>query len=385
MAAIDKQVLLAFERELEKNAFLGAVLSKAAPLTSKLSPALQFIRRGAGSAGAGMGLGTATGAAGGAAIGGYKGYREAKEQGQSGVAGALGGAAKGAGTGAMVGAATGLAGGMALGGTGTRLGQSLQNLGQASNPLGSIARFGQRQLHGVTGLTPGGAQRGTAEYAKAMAGMRMGAHPAAAGVLEAEMAVARAGTNPKLLEKATKALESAKSQHAIAQEAEAKGLTSLPGMVRSMTSKEGIKDVWRLGMKPQLTQQGMTGKMMAGLPVAFAAPELFRSQEQDPEGRGRLERFGSGVGSGVGYALSPFLPLVGQEAMGRAVGGVGKGLGKGVDMAIGALRGKKPQPPMTELGNNPSAPGVDPSGMNEAVPRIYSNAAQGKPPEGMMI
>ncbi len=384
--AFDPLVLLAFEDELEKRAFIGRLATSVAP---KLAPQIgSFLRRGAGGMGVGAGLGTAAGAVVGGGGGAYKGYREAKEQGQSGLAGALGGAGKGAISGATIGAGVGAVGGLAAGGGSAAAAKTLQGLAEAKGPVGSFARFGQRQVHGLTGAVPGGAERGTAEYTRALHKLRMaaGSGEAVKGLSSAKKALetASASNNPKAVEKAIAAVRQAQGRYDIAREAESKGLTSVPGILKSLGSKEGIKDVWRLGVKPRW-QSGVMGKAMVALPVAAAAGELARPADQDPEGRGRGERFLGAVGSNVGYMAAPFTSYAGGEALGRGAGAAGRGIGKGIDALVGAVRGKSPKPPLDDLGHNPSAPGVEPGAANEAVPRIYSNAALGKPPEGMML
>jgi len=377
MAAIDPQVLESFEREFEKS---------AAPLPGVVN----FIRRGAGGAGVGLGLGTAAGALTGSAAGAYRGYQDAKAEGGSGLAGALSGAASGAGKGAALGAAVGGVGGLAAGGSSAAAAKTLQAVAEGKgNPVSSFARFGQRQVHGLTGLVPGGAARGTAEYTRALHGLRFdtgsGEAVKALGGAKKALEAAQEKGNPQLVEQATKAVSAARARYDVAHEAEQKGLTSLPGLVKSLGSREGVKDLWRLGLKPQWQHQGALGKAMVALPVGMAGAELARRQDEDPEGRGRGERFLQQMGNNAGFMSAPFLPMGASELLGRGLGAVGKGVGKGIDAAVGAVSGRLKKPPMEELGHNPSAPGVEPSGMSEAVPRMYSNAALGKPPEGLML
>lgn len=411
MAAIDEQTLLAFEDELFKTAGPYGQLEAAA---LKYGPkAVQFLRRGAGAAGAGLGLGAAAGGVIGGAHGAYTGYRQAEEQGGSGVAGALGGLARGAGKGAATGGAIGAATGLAAGGMGGRAASALEEASKARNVVGSTARFGQRQVHGLTGLVPGGAARGTPEYTRALhnldfdSGSRSAAREitkANRGLDKAKSTLENAHTDQLLdhvqgvgsfgdtsrgvrkatrgVDKATKGLESARTRYQTAREAEEKGLTNLPGYVRALGSRQGAKDVWRLGVKPQLTQQGAMGKVMAGMAVAGAVPELATSGKQDPEGRGRGERFGRALGMGVGYTAAPFMPISASEVLARGAGRAAGTVGKGVDTVIGALRRRPPEMGV-HLGNSAAAPGTGASASTEVVPRIHSNAALGKPPEGL--
>ena len=334
MAAIDEDVLASFEREFTKTAL---------PLRGLLTGAGRLLRKGVGSAGSGMGLGTGVGALAGAAKGGYEGYQQDKELGGSGWGGALSGAGEGAMSGAATGAAVGGGVGLAAGAKGGRLANALTGAAKRKGPVGSFARFGQRQVHGFTGMVPGGAQRGTAEYRKAFDDLKFsGGSKDVANQLagaEKQLQKAQAAGNTKAVNKATKALERTKSRYQTALETEDKGLTNLPGMLRSMGSKDGVKDIWRLGVKPQLKDQGIMGKAMVAVPLAAAGSEAMTSQADDPEGRGRAERTLGALGSAAGYTVAPLMPISAVEAMGRGLGTAGEYAGKGIDKAWNKLSG----------------------------------------------
>jgi len=150
-------------------------------------------------------------------------------------------------------------------------------------------------------------------------------------------------------------------------------------MVRSLGREGGVKDVWRLGVKPQLTQQGAVGKSMVVLPVGFAGMELAR--EGDPGESGRMERFGESLGMGAGYATSPFIPIAGSEVLSRGTAAAGGALGKTVDKLLKAKKKEKSQ----SLGDNSAAPTLEDGGQSEMVERVYSNAAQGLPPDELAL
>lgn len=342
-----------------------------------------YLRRAAGDVGAGAGVGSAVGAVGGAATEGYKGYKE------DGVAGALsrgvGGGMHGAAIGAGIGAGAGLAGGGRF--TSSAAGKALM---QSNNALASTARFGQRQLHGVTGLTPGGAPRLTAAgevnpaYVEAVKGMRMGTYGPEKGVSAAWLAKVDAmasGAKPKKLQKLQKQFGNAQDALQTSEEAVGKGMTSLPGVVQAVR-KEGLKPLWTHGVKPQFTQSGWSGKALTALPAAMAAPELMKDEDSAGKGRGRAERFGQALGEGSAFAAAPFLPLAGADVMSRGTGKASGLAGKALDKLIGSVRPKKPG---LAFGESPGVPATDGDGGGQAVERVQTNAALGKPPEDMQV
>jgi len=387
-------MMLAFEDELLKSASVGDAIGRiGAPILGRLGGLLprmggraagqeagqagsQLAGRIAG-AGAGMGLGAAGGGAIGAGVGGYQGYQAEREQGGGGVGGALTGALKGGGMGAGLGAAAGAG----LGASGGRVGEAIAGVaggaGRGLKPA-ALARFGQRQLHAVTGLTPGGAPRTLAggqvnpAYMEAMEKMKMPGLEYAATRLQA----ARSAVNSGGGEKALTELGRAAAGRATAEEAVGKGMTNLPGMVQALSQKGGMSDAWRLGVKPQWTQQGRGGKALLALPVIGAAQEAMNPDEVEGRG-GRAERVGNSIGMGLGYASMPFMPIAGAELASRGLAGAGGGVGRGIDRLVGKMKPKND----LELGNNPGAP-VQTSGVGEArVEREFTERALGKAPD----
>ncbi len=366
----------AFMEGLEKQAVLGSLLSKVVPkvVSRGVGRAGEVIGRQAGAMGAGAGIGAAGGAGVGAVGGGVKGYREAEEKGESGLAGAITGAGGGALTGAGVGAALGGAAGLA---GGARAADVAGRLAGREGALGAVSRFGQRQLHATTGLTPGGA--------KAVGALRGpgGTHTAGKELARAKERVSQVGKakgiESKAYRKALKKQQRAEGYFSTAREAEQKGLTSVPGMVRSLGREGGVKDVWRLGIKPQLTQQGTLGKSMVALPVGFAGMELAR--EGGPGEAGRMERFGESLGMGAGYATSPFIPIAGSEVLSQGTAAAGGAVGKTIDKLLKAKKKAQTQ----GLGDNPAAPTMEDGSQPEMVERMYSNAAQGLPPDELVL
>ena len=120
-------------------------------LEKMAGPMLQAaVQRGLGGVGAGAGVGALAGAG----IGTAMGYRQARQEGAGrgqALAQGLSRAGRGAVRGALVGGA-GL-GALQAGGVAPGLAGSLT---RAPSLVGSAARMGQRQVHGLTGWTPKG-------------------------------------------------------------------------------------------------------------------------------------------------------------------------------------------------------------------------------------
>lgn len=300
MSNFTEAELRAFKRELEKN---------AAPWRSLL-----------GGLGSGAALGATLGGGLTAAHGAVKGYREAREAGGSGLGGAALGAIGGAGKGALIGAGLGAAGGAGLGALRPGL---IQAASKAKGPVGSISRFGQRQLHGFTGWTP-------TKDPKSIRDIGGGAAPALKRFEQAS-----AATGPK----AAKELARAKKGLQAAEEAEAMGLTSLPGYAKSFVKNPG-KTV-TTGLKEQWAGQGPVGKaMMVGFPAMSVGGALVGPET--PETGGKGERLLANLGT-LPFYMGP-VPLGAQMALGTGMESAGRLLGKGVDK----LRGKPKRAPVNQ-------------------------------------
>lgn len=286
--------------------------------------------------GTGLGVGMLGGAAAGAVAGGKSQYELARQNGQSqlgavghSLGGALVGAARGAGKGALIGAGTGaLAGAVAP----TQLLRGTSALSQVKNTVGEAANFGQRQVHGFTGWRPGGATKSIE---------RIGG-----GAAEARGAVAKAvkGGDAAAVGKAQGALGAA-------EQAQSMGLTSLPGVARSMKNN-GLLPTVAAGAKEQWSGSSNKMKaMMVGLPALSVANTLRKGETEGGKGKG--ERIGRTLGGTLGYSMAP-LSLGASTVLGAGLERAGGLVGKGVD----ALRGKRPQvvqeptpPPASEPGD----------------------------------
>jgi len=335
-----------FFEELEKeSAGIGQIASNIIR-----NPALQ---RGLGGFGAGFGTGGVIGAGTGAALGGVRQYREAREQGASGlqalgagVVGSLGGAAKGAVIGAGAGS-LGL-GGLAAAGKAGFMPKLVGKVGDKSI-LGSSARFGQRQVHALTGWKPEGGMRAIFESPG-----KKELNEALAHQLKVTRANAGGLASPRDMMAAQRKVESAKKAVEYGEKAESMGLTNLPGYAKSLyqhpidTMRYGFGSMWH-GADP------LTKAMFFGYPAAAAGKELMTPSEEG--GPGRLERAGKELGV-LGFAMSR-IPTTGALLASPVIGAVGGGLGKLTDKIIR----RKPTPAAPQ-------PVMEPAG-GEATPAEY--------------
>ncbi len=268
-----------------------------------------------GSAGALLGHGAAAGAVLGGLHEGYKGYEDARAQGASGLGaglGALGGAVGGASSGALGGALIGGGAGAALHTLRPQAADAARKaLSAPGSRLGALGRFGQRQMHGLTGWTP---PEGLSSDA-----IRGGSWATGKALASA----------PKDAKNYGKLVET----HALQKEVESKGLTNLPGVVGALAGS-GRGDAAKLLAKH--TWKNADPMMKAQLALAPVGAVAAMAGPEEAGGPGKGERVGSSIGNTVGSLASSALPFgAGQLAMGagRAAGGKA---GKMVDW----LRGK---------------------------------------------
>lgn len=272
-----------------------------------------------GGAAGGAGVGAGIGALVGAGAGGVQAYRKARQEGgtigQSLGAGA-GGAAGGIGKGLAIGAGVGALGGAATPGT-------VQRIRDSATAGGALARFGQRQLHGVTGWRPQGGYGALGEAGRNQ--LRMGAY-------DAQQALHQAVASGKGVENARKAFDAS-------AKAEGMGLTSLPGYVRAIKEHGLGASTKALGADMWHGNPGVMGKAMAfGLPAAALLNGGGQEAELAQRGAGRGERIGHRIGDTLGGVVGAPLPFVGQEILQRGARTVGRLAGKGVDGVVGAVR-----------------------------------------------
>jgi hypothetical protein len=305
------------------------------------------------------GVGAAVGALGGAGYGARQGYTEARERGEgvgtsalSGALHGLGGAAKGGALGAAVG---GVAGGVAS----KAINPSW--LAQKDGVIGASARFGQRQVHGLTGvLSP-----------KELEAVRGGAYGARQGHEAAQKALHEAwikdpSTVGPSVEKAVKAKKGLEA----AENVQNMGLTSVPGYLKAVKD-EGARKVLGASLKDQIHNMhpGMAA-MSLGLPALSVARAAAGKEPESGEGKG--ETVGKNVGMALGGLTGAAMPVVGSTVMGGALEHAGKFVGRGVDR----LRGRKNTP--TTLGPSPLEPA---EGQHMPSERVMSPAAAGQQPD----
>lgn len=324
MSQLREEELLAFHDELKKSAALNA-------------------RTLLGGAGAGAGVGALVGSVGGAVHGAIQGARKGREEGgMGGLAGGFTGAAGGAVRGAGYGAAAG-----ALGGAGVAAVRpnAIGSLVARDGALGAGARFGQRQVHALTGWTPKGG----------IESIRGGAYDARQALQSAK---------PKDLPQASKALQSAEA-------AQSMGLTSLPGYAKAL-QQHGAKKVLQTDASAVWHSGGLTGKALTiGLPAATLASDIRRPESAEGPGKGEL--IGRSIAGTAGGVLGTAMPIGGQIALGAGMGAVGGLVGRGVDR----LRGRKRHPP------GDLTPPEQQQSSHTPTERVMSPAAAGRPPEGV--
>jgi hypothetical protein len=338
MSELNEIVLVAFRDELRKTA-------------SRLT--------GAGALG---GIGAGVGAAVGGLASGVSTYRDAREHGHGvggsvlhGALGSLGGAGKGA----LVGAGVGAVAGAAKPGLGMAAAERFTNRDGA---LGSMARFGQRQVHGLTGHGDIRALRG-------------GAYDAEKNLIEAGKShsadVAKGVASPQ----SAGQLERAKATFDAASKAEEMGLSSAPGTVKSFARK--TIETTKTLVQSQIAGATPGQKALLATGVGLGAYDVYNQASSD--GEDKSKRVGTSVGRLAGnLALAPIMPLGASTLIGEGMGRAGG--------AAGRLSSRlKKRPVSTEIssghGQHPAdAPGAG----NSPTEIIRTPSADDKPPADMV-
>lgn len=277
-----------------------------------------------GGASGGAGAGGLVGGVLGAGEGAVRGYREAKEQGAptgQALSGALSGALQTGSKRSLQGALAGAA----LGGGGAGLQKDLPGKLNVLPYVGAGSRFGQRQLHSLTGWTPkGGVQA-----------IRGGAYSAGQNVEKTRDVLRQARKKGTSVPKAKKELSKAREALEASTKAEQMGLTSLPGYAKALRADP--KAALRAGFEEQYKSMGPGLRALTyGGTAASVGGELTRD---DPTA-GRLERTGRSLGAGLPFLAGP-LPLAATMVAGPALSAGLGAAGKGVDKVTGALTPKQ--------------------------------------------
>ncbi len=317
-----------FRDELQKEAapVLGAVFSHL-----RRPGTLHAMQAGMGS---GLGLGIGAGAAVGAAGGGSAAYRDARDRGEGrvssavrAVGGAAGGAVRGAATGALVGATGGALAGAARP---TNVISATRSLSRGTGRASGLSNFGQRQVHSLTGWRPGGSTGSIEQIG--------------AGAATARQALDKAFANGENLVPHAKMLEQAEKSQRM-------GLTSLPGLARSVRDN-GLLPTVGQGIRDQWSQSRPWEKaLMVGAPAISTAATLA---SDDP---GQGERLGRVAGGTLGLAAAP-RSLAGGAVLGAGLERAGGAVGSLVDR-LRARRAQVPPeyrpPPASEPGDTGTA------------------------------
>jgi len=305
--------------------------------------------------GSGAGIGGLVGGAGGAALGAGTRYSDARESG-AGVGQSLKAGLGGLGAGAV----KGMALGAAVGGLGGAAAPGLaQRLSKAPGLTGA-SRFGQRQVHSLTGV-------GDAAYVRSIGG----------GAAYAEKNLANAAgelrnaTGPAARQRATAGMHKAQRAFDASEKSEAMGLTSIPGYAKALYKNPrealstGIKDQWR--------SMGAGGKaLMYGLPAAGAVGEAVKKTDESGQERGRLERAGRTFGVAASGMVAP-LSIAADVVAGGAISGAMGRLGRGADH----LLQRRPKAPVAVSSPEPGG------GTAQAEGYQLSDRAAGTAAEGM--
>lgn len=268
---------------------------------------------------------------GGGLYGAYKNYSNARESGAD-----VGTALREGARGAAIGTAAGGAAGAGLGAV-------------APGAAGAVSRFGQRQLHSLTGWKPSGGlhsiRAGAYDARQALHGAQQSAHElghfdnamrgAPHSLTDESMQRLKALSPTDLAAHRTAVnaqLGKAQRAASAAERAEQMGLTSIPGVVKSIknhglvpTAVAGAAEQWHSG-------SNLDKALSFGLP-AYGMANAIRGNG-DPS-LGQAEGVGQQAGEVVGGLVGAPLPFIGQMALQEGMGRIGKGVGKLVDRVRG--------------------------------------------------
>lgn len=229
-------------------------------------------------------------------------------------------------------------------------GEELTKLGSTwySNVGQGLKRFGQRQLHSVSGYVPKG------ETIESIG----------AGAADAR----------KALKNATGGAEKERARAALKAEVDAqnKGLTNIPGFAKSLVKDP--KGTIGTALRQQWDGVSPLGKALTvGLPAAGLASDAL----SDDDGH-KKERIGAGIASTAAGLVTGSMPFVGSMAAGMGAGYLGGRIGHVFDKAkkpINALRAGTSLQSHIQPPPNPE----DAKGMGMPVEREMSPNAAGRP------
>ncbi len=293
-----------------------------AALRSALTAGTAAAKKQVGAVGSGIGVGALGGAVLGGAGKGVAEYSRSSREGDPGGVSAmrtLGAGLQGAFHGSLLGAGVGGLAGAAGGAKARELGKALAG---REGAVGRAARFGQRQVHGLTGAVPEGA----GSRVEAIRAMGAGAAPAKARLDAARNAMA--DQDGPALQKGFRDFVAARKGYEAASSAENLGMTSLPGMAKALATRP--LEAARAAVGEQWHGGGAAHKAIAvGLPVAGAVSSVVTPSQ--PDGPGRAERTLGALAPLTGVNT---LPLSGMIGAGVLASKALKTTGAGIDAKL---------------------------------------------------
>lgn len=232
----------------------------------------------------------------------------------------------------------------------------------ADGAMGAAARFGQRQVHALTGWKP---QEG-------ISALRMDAYDRKE-MLDALKKRVGGANPPSAVE-----LQRAQDAYDIAQKVEGAGLTSIPGLVKGFARSND-----RLGLAKDLLRYQVKGQGPAGLAIQALYPAsvgLSAATAATPEERN--DQIGMAVGNIAGNVLMGPLPAFSQMVLSSPFDEAGKAVARVVSgRKPGAIPAKAPTigPARISAGRMPNpedTPSVGVSPMPTESPR-YDRMGEG--------
>jgi len=223
-------------------------------------------------------------------------------------------------------------------------GEELEKLSSTwyGNVARAVGRFGQRQLHSLSGWTPKGFHN-----VHAIEAMGAGAAPA-------RKILAGTARGP--------ARDRALATLAANEKAQEMGMTSLPGVLRSLVKNP--KETARAGWNQQMKGTTHLEKALTvGLPGA-----MLVSDAMSPDDGSKGERIGAGVANTAVGMLTGGMPLAGGMVAGMAAGHVGGKIGRHFDKKKSLHRSTVQAPPNPE----------DSKGNGMPVEHVMSPSAHGR-------
>jgi len=200
---------------------------------------------------------------------------------------------------------------------------------------GEALRFGQRQLHGMTGYLPGrgilgakGPALSPKDRLKALEGMGFEFQHGTKKQLQKHMTqeVAKGKITKYLPQNIQNFMASRSASSALAtRQAAEEGMTSIPGLARGYMrgGVSGKVTPWQ-ATKMNLKAPGLA--MGVGIPAAMSAQSIKEYRET-----GDRRQLASNLAGNAGFALGGALPITAMMGLGAAGGAAGRLIGRGAE------------------------------------------------------